>query len=481
MGDVVSTAIASARSLLGSVSTPAWDQLDLAHAQQAYHDLCRLESRVAALKLIAVRRLEALDAARQAGATSTGALLAIVTDGDRREHERLVRTAQGLTQAGAGATEDALADSQLSLRQVEVISDALNGLPDGITPQQRASAERTLMDEAAHLQLPQLRRRGERLADELNAANRDGDVDAAEDERLRRRELAARAKSKFSMWDNHDGTHAGKFTVPDVEAAALRAALQSMTAPRRQHVSNSADTHHDSHEALRGRSLRQGSTSVAEPPSSSSAQGTATERVAPFSTAPGSASRNGAAFADLLLRLPTDGLPQHGGSGASITVNIDLEALTGAVARAGTIVGTDVKMSAAAVRHEACRVGVLPMVFDGGPLPLDLGWEQRLFNRAQRRALAHRDRGCAFPGCDRPPSWTEVHHITPWARGGRTSIKHGVLLCSRHHHLIDEIGYEVRVGTHGYVEFRHPAQQEWRMHERFRDPPAKPVQPQLVC
>lgn len=429
-----------------------------------------------------------MDAARAAGATSTGALLAMVTDGDRREHERLVRTALGLTQFDARATEDALADAELSLRQVEVITDALNGLPEGATAQQRASAERILMQEAGRLPLPQLRRRGERLSDELSAADRDDDVDATEDERLRRRELAARAKSRFSMWDNHDGTHAGKFTVPDVEAAALRAALQAMTAPRRQNLSDSAVVQGHSRETPLRQPPGHGSATVPEPSADDSQFITAPFSsppftTPPFTTAPGSARRNGAAFADLLLRLPTDGLPPHGGSGALITVNIDLDALTGAVARAGTIVGTDIKMSAAAVRHEACRVGVLPMVFNGEPLPLDLGREQRLFNRAQRRALAHRDQGCAFPGCDRPPTWTEVHHITPWARGGHTSIKHGVLLCARHHHLIDEIGYQVRVGPHGYVEFRHPARQEWQIHERFRGPPgtAKPIPPQLIC
>ena len=64
-----------------------------------------------------------------------------------------------------------------------------------------------------------------------------------------------------------------------------------------------------------------------------------------------------------------------------------------------------------------------------------LGRETRLYTRRQRVALAARDGGCRFPGCDRPPSWTEAHHIIPWSEGGATDLSHGVLLC-RHHHLL---------------------------------------------
>ncbi|MFM2354202.1 MAG: hypothetical protein RLZZ608_1608 [Actinomycetota bacterium] len=85
-------------------------------------------------------------------------------------------------------------------------------------------------------------------------------------------------------------------------------------------------------------------------------------------------------------------------------------------------------------RH-GCSSGVIPVVIDSRGDVVALGREARLFTRRQRLALAARDGGCRFPGCDRPPSWTEAHHIVPWSEGGTTDIAHGVLLC-RHHHLL---------------------------------------------
>ena len=47
-----------------------------------------------------------------------------------------------------------------------------------------------------------------------------------------------------------------------------------------------------------------------------------------------------------------------------------------------------------------------------------------------------RDQGCRAEGCDRPPSWTEAHHLTkPWAEGGKTDLADGILLCGHHHRL----------------------------------------------
>ena len=85
-------------------------------------------------------------------------------------------------------------------------------------------------------------------------------------------------------------------------------------------------------------------------------------------------------------------------------------------------------------RH-VCASGVVPIVIDEVGDVVALGRESRLFTRRQRIALAARDGGCRFPGCDRPPSWTEAHHIVPWSSGGSTDLHGGVLLC-RHHHLL---------------------------------------------
>ena len=77
-----------------------------------------------------------------------------------------------------------------------------------------------------------------------------------------------------------------------------------------------------------------------------------------------------------------------------------------------------------------------PILISSTGQPLDVGRSQRLFTMRQRMALAARDGGCRWPGCERPPSWCEAHHIDEWQRDhGRTDVDAGILLC-RHHHLL---------------------------------------------
>jgi len=109
------------------------------------------------------------------------------------------------------------------------------------------------------------------------------------------------------------------------------------------------------------------------------------------------------------------------------------------------IEGQTAAVSLAAVERLACASGFLPILFDEHDRPLRLGRTQRLFSAAQRTALAARWGGCVMPGCDRPPAWTEAHHIDEWHRDhGATDVDDGVLLCRHHHMLVHDNGWRVR-------------------------------------
>ncbi|MGN7782859.1 DUF222 domain-containing protein, partial [Mycolicibacterium sp. 22603] len=93
-------------------------------------------------------------------------------------------------------------------------------------------------------------------------------------------------------------------------------------------------------------------------------------------------------------------------------------------------------VSAATADLIACDATLTNVVVDYSGVPLDVGRAERLFTPAIRKALAVRDGGCAHPGCGRPVSWCDAHHIQPWSAGGATSVDNGVLLCRLHHGLI---------------------------------------------
>ena len=133
-------------------------------------------------------------------------------------------------------------------------------------------------------------------------------------------------------------------------------------------------------------------------------------------------------MADFVLRHGDDVTPSTGGERPHVTVTLDWDLLKDA-AGAATL-DNGYPMSPGDLRRLLCDAKVLPAVLNGKSEVLDVGRAQRLFPAGIRKALNLRDKGCAFPSCDRPPGWCAAHHVKWVVRDlGETSYANGVLLC----------------------------------------------------
>jgi hypothetical protein len=105
------------------------------------------------------------------------------------------------------------------------------------------------------------------------------------------------------------------------------------------------------------------------------------------------------------------------------------------------------------VRRLCCDGSIVPLVRDETGKPARLGRKHRVVNSQLRRALLARDRGCRFPGCTNA-KWLDAHHVVHWADGGETAPDNLVMLCSAHHRLLHEGGFEIKPGPGGEWQFR---------------------------
>jgi hypothetical protein len=156
----------------------------------------------------------------------------------------------------------------------------------------------------------------------------------------------------------------------------------------------------------------------------------------------------------------------------SVRVTIDARDLIAGTGIAHVEGQTSV-VSAQTAQRIACSDGYLTIVHrsDG---QLDVGRTQRLFTPNQRVALAAIWGGCAVENCDRPPSWTEAHHITPWSHDGPTNIDNGILLCRHHHLLVHNNGWRIVRGS-GRGSSDEWRSGEWRMLPPVGDAAAQPI------
>jgi hypothetical protein len=106
---------------------------------------------------------------------------------------------------------------------------------------------------------------------------------------------------------------------------------------------------------------------------------------------------------------------------------------------------------AATVQRLACDASIRRVLLGPDSAVIDVGRALRVPSGAGRAALRVRDQGCVWPGCERPSSWTNAHHILHWGHGGDTDLENLVLLCYRHHWKVHEGGWQMVKSDEGRI------------------------------
>jgi hypothetical protein len=405
-----------------------------------------------------LRRVAAVDARGAAGADQGQSVPS--TAGWLRNRLRLgagaatsaVRTARALFRGPLSETAEALTSGQISAAHARVLAQGTHHLPDHVT----AEAEPVLVEAAARLDPPQLRQAVGYL---LAVADPDG----ADRERERRH-----ARRGLWLAPTLDGMVAVDGLLEPEAGQTVLAALEPLARP------NDAD------DTRRGW------------------------------------ERNADALCELARRSLEGGqLPKAGGVRPQLLVTVDLDSLVGRPGGlggdlhwAGPLDGEGCRRLACdgsvtrvlVTRQPGCQdpdgshppgsgpddqhldpgelaglqerlraaMALLPPTLGGAPSqPVNVGRATRVVQPAQRMALAVRDGGCVFPGCDRPLAWCDAHHLWHWVDGGPTDLANLALLCRAHHRTVHEGGWQLTRGPDGRFTAT-PGQPTHRSHRPHR-------------
>ena len=114
------------------------------------------------------------------------------------------------------------------------------------------------------------------------------------------------------------------------------------------------------------------------------------------------------------------------------------------------------------------RTSLLAPPCNSPSLPLDIGWSDSI-PWYIRKAVIMRDRTCAWPRCNRPAVYCDVHHGRHKKDGGETSVGNCVLVCQFHHDVcIHRWGWELILHPDGTTTAHGPDGQVLHSHS----PPA---------
>ena len=339
------------------------------------------------------------DVAYDEGCRDQAAWLAFHTRIDGSAARARLRMAQALDTTFT-QVRTAMAEGTVNTGQATALVRSLAQLPTDVDPEIRSQAETRLVDEAHSFAPKQLRVLGRRVLDVVAP-----EVGESHEQRaLEAEEAHAERVTYLHTRDFGDGTSELRPRVANTVLTRLMTYLDAHTSPRQ-----------------------------------------CPDDKRPYD------QRLGSAFGTFLEHIDPTRLPLHGGDATTVMVTVDIDTLATGV---GTALLGDQPITAGEARRLACTAGLLPTILDGASQVLDMGRLQRLYQRSPRKALALRYKTCATDGCDIPATWCEAHHAgKPWAMGGRTDLKDGMLLCPFHHHRAHDHRYHLTRHPDGSVRF----------------------------
>ena len=156
------------------------------------------------------------------------------------------------------------------------------------------------------------------------------------------------------------------------------------------------------------------------------------------------------ALVDVAMHHLDNGLvPQNGSQRSHLQVTTSLETLKALDGAPAAELEFSLPISAKAVERLACDCSITRILLDSDSMVIDVGRAKRVISGPARKALNVRDRGCTWPGCDRPATWTSGHHLKHWIHGGTNEPHNLTLLCYRHHWMVHEGGWQIVRGDDG--------------------------------
>lgn len=343
--------------------------------------------------------------AQQRGHRTAAELVRVTTGSSRHDAHVAVRAGSMLLEASLPRWAHALIEpvtlGVLSTAGLDAIRSGLGDDSETVSADALAEAVRRLLAEVGSLDVDRLFRRARQLRDELDLAG------------VAERERARRAARSLRVFRTSDGMTRATWLL-DPESAAVVTDLYD-----------------------RGTSPRRGGPTFLSPRDAA-----LVERMRADERTPEQYASD--AFLDLLRAGAEADASSLLGSGApSVRVVVSARDLADGTGLAH-LEGQAKPVSLPSAQRLLCAGTHTPVLIASTGQPLDVGRSQRLFTIRQRVALAVRDGGCRWPGCERPPSWCEAHHIEPWqAANGRTDVADGVLLCRHHHLLVHNNGWQI--------------------------------------